>query len=224
MYRPSTDWNPMQTQFREATRRPDSFQEAIDLCFSLHAFVHRSSVTNDKRETLADMVFDGLSDIDYTIMPTKRDVTVAWNLWHITRIEDLTMNLLVADGSQVLDAKWQSRLGTEVTDTGNAMTDEKILSFSREVEPNVLWDYRAAVAQKSREIVSSLSPADLKRKFTAEQANRILSEGGLTEHPDSIWLMDFWGKKTVAGILLLPLTRHQAGHLNDCLSIKKKLK
>jgi len=24
----------------------------------------------------------------------------------------------------------------------------------------------------------------------------------------------------VAGILLLPLTRHQAGHLNDCLKLK----
>jgi len=29
-------------------------------------------------------------------------------------------------------------------------------------------------------------------------------------------------KRDVAGILLLPLTRHQAGHLNDCLKLKKK--
>lgn len=110
-------------------------------------------------------------------MPTKKDVAIAWNLLHVARIETLTMNLLVNDGNQVLDESWKIRLGTKIIDTGNAMPDDEILSFSREVE-------------KAR-----LTAADINRKFRPEQAERIAAEGGLTEHPDSIWLRDFWGKK-----------------------------
>jgi hypothetical protein len=46
---------------------------------------------------------------------------------------------------------------------------------------------------------------------------------GVTEHKDSVWLLDFWGKKTVAGILLMPITRHQIVHLNDCIKLKERL-
>jgi hypothetical protein len=53
-----------------------------------------------------------------------------------------------------------------------------------------------------------------------ESVGRILDEGGVTGHKDSLWLLDFWGKKTVAGILLMPITRHQILHLNDSMKLK----
>jgi len=53
---------------------------------------------------------------------------------------------------------------------------------------------------------------------------RILKEGGVTTHPDSIWLLDFWGKKDVAGLLMMPVTRHQVGHLSDCIRLKGKIR
>jgi hypothetical protein len=72
-------------------------------------------------------------------------------------------------------------------------------------------------------MVKRLKPQDLKRKMKPESVARILHEGGVTEHKDSIWLLDFWGKKTVAGILLMPITRHQIMHLSDRMKIKQKL-
>lgn len=33
----------------------------------------------------------------------------------------------------------------------------------------------------------------------------------------------FLGKKNVAGIILMPGTRHQIGHLNDCINLKEKI-
>jgi hypothetical protein len=56
-----------------------------------------------------------------------------------------------------------------------------------------------------------------------ESVRRILAEGGVTGHKDSVWLLDFWGKKTVAGILLMPVTRHQILHLNDSMKLKEKV-
>ncbi|EQE04021.1 hypothetical protein [Clostridioides difficile] len=38
---------------------------------------------------------------------------------------------------------------------------------------------------------------------------------------DSIWLLDFWGNKDIAGILLMPPTRHVILHLNDCCKWKE---
>lgn len=222
MYQPSVDWNPKQSRLREIIRNPDCFDETIRLCFELHAFVHQSSMSGCSSRTLADEVYGNLRDIDYCHMPTARDVTIAWNLWHIARIEDITMNLLVGDGKQVLDDTWQNKLETKTTDTGNAMTDDEIIVLSKELNKEKLLEYRQAVGMKSREILSSLQPEDMKRKFPKDRMEQIMIQGCLTEHPQSIWLKDFWGKKDVAGILLLPLTRHQAGHLNDCLKLKKK--
>ncbi len=222
MYQPVVHWNPKQNRLKEIIRKPDLFDEAIGLCLELHAFVHQSGVSNSTERTLGDEVCENLREIDYCHMPTKKDVTIAWNLWHIARIEDITMNLLVGGGEQVQNGAWLDRLGTATTDTGNAMTDDEILRLSRELNKARLLEYRRAVGTKSREILCALQPSDMKRKFPKDRVERIMSQGCLTDHPESIWLKDFWGKKDVAGILLMPLTRHQAGHLNDCLNLKKK--
>ncbi len=221
--KPSAQWNPLQARLREMIRKPECFQDALALCSELHARVHREKVYGTSEATLADLVANGLTESAFRRMPTVKDVTIAWNLWHIARIEDITMNLLVADGAQVLNEEWHKRLLTKVRDTGNAMTDDEILSFSGEVDKEALLSYRDAVGLRSREILERLTPKDITRKFTASQKQRIMEEGGLTEHPDSRWLLDFWGRKDVAGILLMPLTRHQHGHLNDCLKLRKKI-
>ncbi|MDD3244412.1 MAG: hypothetical protein PHD32_11955 [Eubacteriales bacterium] len=108
-------------------------------------------------------------------------------------------------------------MGISAADTGNAWSDEEILSFSAQVDPQALLAYRDAVGRRTREITQAFTPADMKRKILPEDTARIQSEGGVTAHPDSIWLLDFWGKKDVAGLLLMPATRHQTLHLNDCV-------
>jgi hypothetical protein len=222
MYQPAADYNPMQNRLKEIIRTPEMFVEAVDLCLQIHAFLHQSCVSGSVSKTLCDEVVENLKEPDWCAMPTVKDVTIAWNIWHITRIEDITMNLLVAGGEQVLNVDWQKRLQTRVTDTGNAMTDDEIRALSKELNKAELLNYRRAVGTRSREILRSLSPADMKRKFPRERLDLLLAQGCLTGHPDSVWLTDFWGRKDVSGILLMPLTRHQAGHLNDCLKLKKK--
>ena len=85
-------------------------------------------------------------------------------------------------------------------------------------------NYRAAVGKKTREIIKNLTFKDMKRKMNEKSLQRILDEKGVSEKPEAVWLVEFWGKKTVAGLLLLPITRHHVMHINDCLKIKKKIK
>ncbi len=222
MFSVGTQWNPLQAKLRELLDQKESFLEAKELVLRMHGLLHTRDVSGQSEPTLMDEVWEGLSDFAFCTMPTAADVTVAWNIWHITRIEDLTCNLLMADENQVLDESWLTKLHTNVRDTGNAMTDEEILSLSGEVDKQALRDYRDAVGRRVREVIADLKPDDLKRKFSKRQVDRILEEGGVTAHPESVWLLDFWGKKNVAGILLMPITRHQMGHLNDCVKLKEK--
>ncbi|SHK79677.1 DinB superfamily protein [Anaerocolumna jejuensis DSM 15929] len=223
MFQVGTDWNPKQARLKELLAKPEKFEEAKELCLQLHSIVHSSEITPGIEPTLLDEVWEGLTEKAFLIMPTVKDVTVAWNIWHITRIEDITANILIGEREQVLDEEWLERLGVRVRDTGNAMTDEEILALSRQLVREELKSYRDAVGVRTKEIINNLTSPDLKRKVKGESIARILKEGGVTEQEDSIWLLDFWGKKNVAGIILMPITRHQAGHLNDCIKLKKKL-
>ena len=40
----------------------------------------------------------------------KRLNSLVWLLWHMARVEDVVVNLVVADGRQVLDDGWALRL------------------------------------------------------------------------------------------------------------------
>lgn len=223
MYKPATDWNERQKDLNKLLQTPDKFCAATVLCLDMHRFLHMSEEDSAEPATLGDMACLALSRPAFITMPTKKDETIAWHIWHIARIEDITMNILVANGAQVFNSDWQSQMEVDIADTANAMTDEKIISFSAQINQTALFAYRAAVGKKSRKILQQLQPSDLSRKFTQMQTDRIVAEGGLLPHPDSIWLKDFWGKKDVSGILRMPLTRHQAGHLNKCLQLRRKL-
>ena len=222
MFSVSKDWNPKQAQLREYLSKPDCFDKAIQLCLELHSMVHCSEISSGNQPTLLDEVWDGLTDTAFSTAPTNKDVTIAWSIWHITRIEDITANILINNAEQILNDDWLKRLNTDIRDTGNAMNYDEILSLSSDLNIDELRNYRNAVGARTKAIIESLSPADIKRKMKQESLDRILSEGGLTEQEDSVWLLDFWGKKSVAGILLMPITRHQIIHVNDSLKLRIK--
>jgi hypothetical protein len=221
MIQVATDWNPKQALLKEIILKPDRFDEAMNLCLEMHSLVHVSEVSVASGGTFEDDLWDGLDETTFRTMPTVKDDTIAWNIWHITRIEDITANILIADNAQVFrNDNWQGKMNVTISDTGNAMTTQDIIAFSATINMNQLRNYRKEVGKRTRGIIKQLKPGDLKRKVVSTGLQRILDEGGVAE--DSRWLIDFWGKKTVAGILLMPIMRHQIVHLNDSLRIKEK--
>ena len=219
-----SDWSDRHKELNRIIRKEDCFAKAAEMVLDLHGDLHTSKVSSRKNSNRIDELFGDLKRNEYAVMPTSKDETIAWAVWHIARIEDLTMNILVNHGAQVFNQSWQNRLNVTVTDTGNAMTDDEIMKFSKNVCVGELLQYREAVGMQSREIIRNLKPADMRRKVSPEGTLRVLHEGGVTEQADSVWLLDFWGKKDVAGILLMPLTRHQTLHLNDCFHWKKMIR
>lgn len=217
-------WGSKQELLRNILLKLDKFEEAINLCLEQHAMVHSSEMSQISVVTFEDELWNNLDEIAFRTMPTINDETIAWSLWHLTRVEDITMNILVADADQVINTdNWLEKMQVKICDTGNSMTDEEIIELSSIINMQELRNYRIAVGRRSREMIRNFQPADLKRKMEAARLQRVLDEGAVLNVEGANWLINFWGRKSVAGLLLMPVTRHHMVHINESMRLKKKM-
>ncbi|QZY53772.1 DinB family protein [Crassaminicella profunda] len=216
-------WNKDIKQLRSIILKEDKIEESKNLCLSLHAMVHSSIMSGIDKETFEDELLKGLDENTFKIATNEKGRTIAYGIWHSTRIEDITMNILVAGDKQIFNIEnWKEKINSKIIDTGNAMIEEEIIEFSKNINIQELKNYRIAVGRKTRKIIKSLTYADMKRKFKKDRLQRIVEEGAVLDVEGANWLIDFWGRKNVAGIILMPATRHHVIHINESLRAKKK--
>ncbi len=129
-------WNERQQELRKALARPADQQRGLELFLIQHAALHSSSLSSTGLWSFADEVLEGLGEGVLRCIPPKGEHSIAWVLWHMTRIEDMTMNVLVAGGSQVFCREnWPERLGVAINDTGNAMDLPAVARFQQAGRP-----------------------------------------------------------------------------------------
>jgi hypothetical protein len=85
--------------------------DARDLFLIEHARVHSAAVAPAGGPLwLEDALLRGLSD-DQLRWRTDGGNSLAWLLWHMARIEDVAVNVVLAAGGQVLaEEDWRGRL------------------------------------------------------------------------------------------------------------------
>jgi hypothetical protein len=211
-----------QTELRHIMMDSNQHDKAIQSFMSQHAMLHSQKMTLNKSWSFEDEVLNDMAEAQIRRIPQGCDHSVAWLIWHIARCEDITMNLLVAGTPQVLSQDdWLKKMGVTACDTGNAMDRRAINDFSKAINIEVLRNYRVAVGQRTRKIVEQLQPADLKRKVEPARIDQVMIEGAVVEAAQSI--TNYWSKRNVAGLLLMPATRHNLIHLNEALQVKRKL-
>jgi hypothetical protein len=210
-----------QTELRRLLSSSDQHDEAIGLFLSQHAMLHSAKMAQTEPWSFEDQVLNDMTEERIRRIPRNCDHSVAWLLWHMTRCEDITMNLLVAGSPQILNqGRWLERMKITVRDTGNAMDKAGIANLSATIDIEALRAYRVAVGRRTREIVKRLGPEDLKQKVDPARLQRVWDEGAVVEAARGI--ADYWGKRTIAGLLLMPATRHNIVHLNEALQIKRR--
>lgn len=207
----SKDINPLIKELRSNAMKESEFSNTIARCVKLHEIAYD------------DYFMIPCNHNEHTIMPTAKDATIAWNLWHISRIEDMVVSRLICHKEELFE-QWFLKLNTSYKDTGNAMTDEEILELSRQIDYMQLIKYREAVGNQTLAMLSDLAFSDLGRKVRKEDIDILSEKGSVSTHPDAIWLLDFWGKKDVLGLLMMPVLRHPFVHLFDNLKLYEKIK
>ena len=207
----------------------DDLEKIRELTLDLHGMVHPAEVSGREEKTVADYVLDYMmqghkdefvqrepwdSDLKYA---GSKTVPICWQLWHTYRIEDLVSNILMENGKQVFDAEWQKRIGSSITDTGNALEPDELASWAEGINVEGLRDYMMEVGKNTRRILSKLSLEQIKSMVPEEWVMRILEEGGVTTDFRSVWLLVFWGRLTIGGMILTPMTSHHMMHLPTCI-------
>lgn len=211
-----------QTELRRILVSFSQHDHAIQLFLNQHAMLHSAKIASADSWSFEDEVLNDMTEVHIRQIPRNGDHSVAWLVWHIARCEDITMNLLVAGSQQILYRdNWLENMKIIVKDTGNAMDKGGVADFSNAIDIEALRDYRLAVGRRTREIVQQLKPEELKMRVDPSRLQRVVDEGNVVEAARGI--AEYWGKRDIAGLLLMPATRHNLVHLNEALQIKHKL-
>lgn len=200
------------------------------LALEVHALVHPAEISGRTEKTVADHVLEYMMagnqnkivpredyDVDLHYAGTRR-VPMCWQFWHTYRIEDLVSNILMANQNQIFNAEWQEKIGANITDTGNALEFDEAVAFGKEINVHALRDYMITVGKNTRCILENLTLEQIQSMVPEEWVMRILEEGGVTTDFRSVWLLVFWGRLTIGGMILIPMTDHHMMHLPPCLN------
>jgi hypothetical protein len=217
----SKGWNEKQKKLNVLLPNQKTFADGISLLLEMHSLLHDKKVYKITSETFYDDLWENMKEETYRIISNK-ETSVLWNIWHITRIEDIVSNILIGKKETIFNKEIQVKLNIEIKDSGNAMTYSEIESFNKNMNIKELKEYRVKVGKSTQKLIKALECSDVKRKVEKEQLEKIKQNEGVTDNPKSIWLLDFWGKKNMLGLINMPVTRHQIVHLNDCFRIKQR--
>ena len=223
-----------ETMYREINDKFEELKAALEgddlirireLTLDLHGMVHPAEISGRTDKTVADIVLDHVLeghqndlvpretwDTDLHYAGTKT-VPICWQLWHTYRIEDLVSNILMVNGQQIFNDDWKKRINSSITDTGNALELDEVIAWGKEINAEELRNYMITVGKNTRKILSELTLEQIKSMVPEEWVMRILEEGGVTTDFRSVWLLVFWGRLTIGGMILTPMTSHHMMHL-----------
>ena len=210
-----------QSELRKIMAAADKHQQAIALFLKQHAMLHSAKMNPTSFWSYEDAILEDMTDEQLRRIPKNCEHSVVWCLWHIARIEDVAMNLLVAGSPQVQNqGGWLESMKITWQHTGNAMKVTEVADLSPKIDIEALRDYRLVVGRRTREIVKPLQPEELRRKVEPSRIQQVLDEGAVVEQARGI--ADYWGRRNIAGLLLMPASRHLLVHLNEALNLKNR--
>jgi len=141
--------------------------------------------------------------------------SIAWNLWHLLRVEDAGMNRFVLDGSQVFDdGGWMEGLNVPWRHTGSEMSFSEVDELNQRIDLAALHDYSRAVQLRTLEIVEQLDFDSLDGTMKPEYLRIILFTEGLA-HPKAAGLLENYTGWTKGKCLMNFALTHPYQHVGE---------
>ncbi len=213
------EWSDLNKKMQLLLRKKDTFKDGISVCLEL-------------RNTLSDAVeklCGKLSDEQYSLMPYPdangyHCKTIAYSIWHMARIEDITAHTLICGDKQVLFRDDYLKAScSPITTTGNELVKNEITAFSQSLNITGLLRYAADVKASTDELLSRLSYEDSKRRFTSDDKGRVIASKAVSTDENAVWLIDYRCGKDIASIIKMPFTRHLIMHIEAMMRIAGKI-
>jgi uncharacterized damage-inducible protein DinB len=114
-------------------------------------------------EHVAD-VLEGLDEATLNRPPAPNANHIGWLVWHLTRVQDSHIAELIEADELWTTGPWAPRIGLapDPDNTGYGHTPEEVAAVHPD-GPDVLAEYYAAVAERTRSYLAALAEADLGR-------------------------------------------------------------
>ena len=214
------EWSEQNKRMQQLFKKADTFDQGKAVLFNLR---------NDLMDTLLSFRED-LKREDFDAMPYMNadgyhSKNIAYSIWHVFRIEDIVAHTLVKGDEEILfSGNYQSRINSNLITTGNELVKEQISDFTKQLNIDELYSYVADVKKSTEVIIRDLTYGDLKIKVPDERKEKLQSLGVVSNDENAIWLIDYWCKKDVRGLIQMPFSRHWIMHIEACQRIKNKLK
>lgn len=157
-------------------------------------------------------LFEGLGDEQVRQRPSGVN-SIAWLVWHLTRVQDAAVSRFVDDRPQVLEeGRWNASMNLERRDVGPGMTGDEVAALSARIDVDALRGYHRAVAERTRLIATALPPAAWSEIVTGERVRHVVAAEALLIEAGQ-WVGDFWAQGRSRGWYLLQVAvLHPYGH------------
>ena len=213
------DWSELNKTMQMQLKKKDTFDEGIASLFELRGQLWNTILTYKSELKRED--FDSIPFINADGYHSK---TIAYSLWHIFRIEDIVAHTLIAGDEQVFFAKgYKEKIGAPIITTGNELVKEEIAEFSKQLNLDELYSYMSDVKKSTEKILKGISYDDMKTKIPDDRRKDLEKLGVVSEEESAIWLIDYWCKKDVRGLIQMPFSRHWIMHIEACERIRRKI-
>jgi len=212
------EWSELNKTMQAQLKKKDTFDEGIATLFEL-----RKSLWNTISSYKKELKREDFDSIPYINADGYHSKTIAYSLWHIFRIEDIVAHTLIKGDEQVFFAKgYQEKIGSPIITTGNELVKNEIADFSSKLDLDALYSYISDVKKSTEKILKGLSFEETKIKISDDRRKELESLGVVSEDESAIWLIDYWCKKDVGGLIQMPFSRHWIMHIEACERIKAK--
>ncbi len=195
---------------------------SLELFLRNHAIVHGLEVGEPEGQfSLEYNCLQGLTDEHLRIRPGGWN-SIAWILWHVARIEDVAVNVMVAEDRQVIDrGDWAAHLNVARRDIGTGMSDSAVEDLSRMIDIPSLRAYRLAVGKRTRDVARELPQTEWDRVADRPMVQRALGQGAFI--PEAQWMGDVWEGKSKSWFLSWVAIGHSHMHLGQARWIKEMI-
>lgn len=213
------EWSELNKAVQLCLKKEASFAEGIETLLKL-----RGMLMNELERFKTGLCREEFNAIPFINADGYHSKTIAYSIWHIFRIEDIVVNSLIKDEEQVFfSGNYKERTGSPIITTGNELTGRQIADFSKMLDLDALYRYIYEVKSVTDTMLKSLSYSYLKMKMTDESKSRLEALEVVSADDKAFWLIDYWCKKDVRGLIQMPLSRHWIMHIEACMRIRNKI-
>lgn len=213
------EWSELNKKMQSQIKKNDTYKIGIDTLLDL-----RNQLMQTLLSFKVELCKEDFNAIPFINADGYHSKTIAYSIWHISRIEDIVVHTLIKEDEQVFfSGNYQKCIHSPIVTTGNELVKQQIVGFSKQLELEELYSYILEVKESADRILEQLPYGELKRKIPESRKECLKSLRVVSSDENASWLIDYWCSKDVRGLIQMPLSRHWIMHTEACLRIKNKI-